>query len=162
MKKLFLFFTLILAIKTYSNTINTTFNQSIQSIEQSKGTASVVTDYKDADFFLENNQFNKQVLNETVLIFPNVKIFERNSERLSKISKSIYVFLLQDIANNSKLKNRSVKELSKKNYSSNIKIIAISINKEYENEILSYLENDILTKTSFFKQVILNKLGVKE
>lgn len=162
MKKLFLFFTLILAIKTYSNTINTTFNQSIQSIEQSKGTASVVTDYKDADFFLENNQFNKQVLNETVLIFPNVKIFEKNSERLSKISKSIYVFLLQDIANNSKLKNRSVKELSKKNYSSNIKIIAISINKEYENEILSYLENDILTKTSFFKQVILNKLGVKE
>lgn len=162
MKKLFLFFTLILAIETHSNTINTTFNQSIQNIEQSKGTASVVTDYKDADFFLENNQFNKQVLNETVLIFPDVKIFEKNLERLSKISKSIYVFLLQDIANNSKLKNRSVKELRKKNYSSNIKIIAISINEEYENEILSYLENDILTKTSFFKQVILNKLGVKE
>lgn len=123
------------------------YTKEIESTKHPKDLQGI--DYEFADYFLIQSKLNRKVSNEFLVILPDVSVLEKSKDRLSKLGKEIFVFLLKE--KNDKLKNRSIEELKDKKFPKNVKIILVSLDDEETERFIADTKDNSLYKQDYFK-----------
>ena len=118
-------------------------------IEGTKHVDLQAVDFEFADYFLTQLKIDREVSSEFLVILPDVSVLEKNKEKLSKLGKEIFVFLLKE--KNDKLKNRSIKELKDNSFPKNIQIILVSLDDEETERFIADTKDNSLYKQDYFK-----------
>jgi len=118
-------------------------------IEGTKHVDLHAVDFEFADYFLTQLKIDREVSNEFLVILPDVSVLEKNKEKLSKLGKEIFVFLLKE--KNDKLNNRSIKELNDNSFPKNIQIILVSLDDEETERFIADTKDNSLYKQDYFK-----------
>ena len=126
-KKLLISFLVIMTNITLAKNLDN-FVYYTNVIEGTKHVDLQAVDFEFADYFLTQLKIDREVSSEFLVILPDVSVLEKNKEKLSKLGKEIFVFLLKE--KNDKLKNRSIKELKDNSFPKNIQIILVSLDDE--------------------------------
>lgn len=157
MKRLFFVCIFFLSVNIYADKFQDNYEKLIEVIKEHKNIDSIVIDYKDADYFLENNKINEKAINELILIFPNMKLLKENEKGLSNVAKEVIVFTLKHKPKSENLECRSIEDITSLENVKNIQIVPIILQSDYEKELINYLDNDTLLSTTYFKNVIYPK-----
>lgn len=150
MKKLILFLlSLGLISISYSTNSIDNYTYYTKEIESTKHKDLQAVDFKFADYFLTQSKIDREVSSEFLVILPDVGVLEKNKDKLSKLGKEIFVFLLKE--KNDKLNNRSIKELKDNSFPKNVQIIQVSLDDEETERFIADTKNNSLYKQDYFK-----------
>lgn len=147
-KKLLISFLLIMTNITLAKNVDN-FVYYTNLIEGTKHVDLHAVDFEFADYFLTQLKIDREVSNEFLVILPDVSVLEKNKEKLSKLGKEIFVFLLKE--KNDKLNNRSIKELNDNSFPKNIQIILVSLDDEETERFIADTKDNSLYKQDYFK-----------
>ena len=147
-KKLLISFLVIMTNITLAKNVDN-FVYYTNVIEGTKHVDLQAVDFEFADYFLTQLKIDREVSNEFLVILPDVSVLEKNKEKLSKLGKEIFVFLLKE--KNDKLKNRSIKELKDNSFPKNIQIILVSLDDEETERFIADTKDNSLYKQDYFK-----------
>ncbi|WP_392445890.1 hypothetical protein ACF3OF_03015 [Sneathia vaginalis] len=147
-KKLLISFLVIMTNITLAKNLDN-FVYYTNVIEGTKHVDLQAVDFEFADYFLTQLKIDREVSSEFLVILPDVSVLEKNKEKLSKLGKEIFVFLLKE--KNDKLKNRSIKELKDKKFPKNVQIILVSLDDEETERFISDTKDNSLYKQDYFK-----------
>ena len=147
-KKLLISFLVIMTNITLAKNVDN-FVYYTNVIEGTKYVDLHAVDFEFADYFLTQLKIDREVSNEFLVILPDVSVLEKNKEKLSKLGKEIFVFLLKE--KNDKLNNRSIKELKDNSFPKNIQIILVSLDDEETERFIADTKDNSLYKQDYFK-----------
>lgn len=147
-KKLLISFLVIMTNITLAKNVDN-FVYYTNLIEGTKHVDLHAVDFEFADYFLTQLKIDREVSNEFLVILPDVSVLEKNKEKLSKLGKEIFVFLLKE--KNDKLNNRSIKELNDNSFPKNIQIILVSLDDEETERFIADTKDNSLYKQDYFK-----------
>ena len=147
-KKLLISFLVIMTNITLAKNLDN-FVYYTNVIEGTKHVDLQAVDFEFADYFLTQLKIDREVSSEFLVILPDVSVLEKNKEKLSKLGKEIFVFLLKE--KNDKLKNRSIKELKDNSFPKNIQIILVSLDDEETERFIADTKDNSLYKQDYFK-----------
>ncbi|WP_288891752.1 hypothetical protein [uncultured Sneathia sp.] len=147
-KKLLISFLVIMTNITLAKNVDN-FVYYTNLIEGTKHVDLHAVDFEFADYFLTQLKIDREVSSEFLVILPDVSVLEKNKEKLSKLGKEIFVFLLKE--KNDKLKNRSIKELKDKKFPKNVQIILVSLDDEETERFIADTKDNSLYKQDYFK-----------
>ncbi|WP_288847945.1 hypothetical protein [uncultured Sneathia sp.] len=147
-KKLLISFLVIMTNITLAKNLDN-FVYYTNVIEGTKHVDLQAVDFEFADYFLTQLKIDREVSSEFLVILPDVSVLEKNKEKLSKLGKEIFVFLLKE--KNDKLKNRSIKELKDKKFPKNVQIILVSLDDEETERFIADTKDNSLYKQDYFK-----------
>ena len=147
-KKLLISFLVIMTNITLAKNVDN-FVYYTNLIEGTKHVDLHAVDFEFADYFLTQLKIDREVSSEFLVILPDVSVLEKNKEKLSKLGKEIFVFLLKE--KNDKLKNRSIKELKDKKFPKNVQTILVSLDDEETERFIADTKDNSLYKQDYFK-----------
>ena len=147
-KKLLISFLVIMTNITLAKNLDN-FVYYTNVIEGTKHVDLQAVDFEFADYFLTQLKIDREVSSEFLVILPDVRVLEKSKDRLSKLGKEIFVFLLKE--KNDKLKNRSIKELKDKKFPKNVQIILVSLDDEETERFIADTKDNSLYKQDYFK-----------
>lgn len=147
-KKLLISFLVIMTNITLAKNVDN-FVYYTNVIEGTKYVDLHAVDFEFADYFLTQLKIDREVSSEFLVILPDVSVLEKNKEKLSKLGKEIFVFLLKE--KNDKLNNRSIKELKDNSFPKNIQIILVSLDDEETERFIADTKDNSLYKQDYFK-----------
>lgn len=152
MKRLIIFFMFFLTLFSYGNG----YIENLRKIE-SKGKVVDLNaiDYNFADFFIINSTINRKIAKEFLIILPDVRILEKNLEKISNMGEDVMVFLLDK--KQDKLPNRSIKELKTLKTPKNVRLISIHLDDKHIDSFIKDTKDDKVYFSKYFKEAFFNK-----